>query len=46
MFDAHTATRREQIWFSQFGRTQNTVIATVSGLIFAALTVGYLWVTL
>ena len=42
MFDAHTTTRREQLWFSQFGRTQNTLIAAVSGIVFAALVVGHL----
>ena len=37
MFDAHTTTRREQLWFSQFGRKQNATIATVCGLILAAM---------
>lgn len=41
MFDANTANRRERIEFMQFGQQQDTVIATVCGLVFAALTIAF-----
>ena len=37
MFDANTANRRERIEFIQFGERSNTIIATVCGLVFAAM---------
>lgn len=43
MFDAHTAIRRERVWFMQpAGERQNTIVATVCGLIFSALVIGHL----
>ena len=41
MFDANTANRRERIEFIQRGKQQDTLIATVSGLVFAALTIAF-----
>lgn len=42
MFDANTANRRERIDFIQNGCAENALIATVSGIVFAALVVGHL----
>jgi len=42
MFDAHTANRRERVWFMQFGQQQNNLIAYGSAVVFAALVIGHL----
>lgn len=42
MFDANTANRREQLWFSQFGNKQNELIIWATGIISSALIIGHL----